>query len=346
MAGRFRPLLALACFAVLLAGRPTGGLSFGARGSQLAAMAVGLNTAFVLQSSGSALYRMRESILGGLKNGQPALFSIFSGSSAGASTGPGQNTPETPPYLRAAAAMESRAFPAFVFDPRRGDDWASRFSIAENPQAGAEWPVHRFCYEDDDLQKISDDIAFTFVDFAAADRRYEENFANVPRSEWLDAMIPVDTFLKLDARAAAEKVPYILMVDDKNALHKVIVDVRLIQAAHRCRQMWRNLQELGGIDNSHARNLLAKEKDIWELELEALRSQSEPEPVAPAPEQPAAVSEKVVTEEVVLAEAEMVDEPAAAPLPATPRFHRHACASSAVFKPPRCTKYTATIFGL
>lgn len=29
MAGRFRPLLALACFAVLLAGRPTGGLSLG-----------------------------------------------------------------------------------------------------------------------------------------------------------------------------------------------------------------------------------------------------------------------------------------------------------------------------
>ncbi|NQV83298.1 MAG: ferredoxin, partial [Rhodospirillales bacterium] len=282
--------------------------SLGVRGAQLAAMAVGLNNAFVLQSSGSALYRMRDSILGGLKNGQPALFSIFSGL-AGASPGPVRNTPETPPYLRAAAALESRAFPAFVFDPARGDDWASRFSIDENPQAGSEWPVHHFCYEDDNLQKISEDIAFTFVDFAAVDGRFGENFADVPRSEWQGAMVPVDTFLKLDAKAAAEKVPYILMIDENNTLHKVIVDVTLLEAAHRCRKMWRNLQELGGVDNSHARNLLAKEKGLWEQEkekernLEALRSHSVPVPATSAPEQTAPVP----------VDTEQDDEPAPAP---------------------------------
>ncbi len=294
----------------------SGRLSLGLRGSQLAAMTLGLNNAYVLQSSGSALYRMRESILGGLKNGQPALFSIFSGL-AGASTGPVKNTPETSTYLRAAAALESRSFPAFVFDPARGDDWASRFSVTENPQAGAEWPVHRFCYEDENLQKISEDIAFTFVDFAATDERFGGNFADVPRSEWLDAMIPMATFMKLDAGAAAEKVPYILMVDENNTLHKVIVDVRLVEAARRCAKMWRNLQELGGINNSHARNLLAKEKDLWqqekEQELETLRGRTKTLPETP-------VSEKVVSDEAVSAaaepapvEAEQEDEPPAAP---------------------------------
>ena len=289
----------------------SGRFYLGIRGSQLAAMAVGINNAYVLQSSGSTLYRMRESVMGGLMNGQPALFSIFSGL-AGASPDPAKNTPETPPYLRAAAALESRAFPAFVFDPARGDDWASRFFIAENPQVGAEWPVHRFCYEDEDLQKISENIAFTFVEFAATDGRYWGNFADVPRSEWRDAMVPVDAFLKLDAEAAADKVPYILMVDENNTLHKVIVDVRLIEAARRCREMWRNLQELGGIDNSHARNLLAKEKILWEQEkereLEALRSR-------PVPDQPAPVSEEAVSvaAEPAQAEAEQEDEPPVAP---------------------------------
>ncbi|MEE8352596.1 MAG: hypothetical protein V3R37_10460 [Rhodospirillales bacterium] len=298
----------------------SGRFSFGIQGSQLATLAVGLNNAYVLQSSGSALYRMRESILGGLMNGQPALFSIFSGL-AGAPPGPVKNAPETPPYLRAAAAMESRAFPVFVFDPARGDDWASRFSVAWNPQAEAEWPVHRLCYEDEDLQKISEDIAFTFVDFAAADGRYGGNFAAVPRSEWRDEMVPADAFLKLDAKAAAEKVPYILMIDENNTLHKAIVDARLVDAAKRCRQMWRNLQELGGIDNSHARNLLAKEKDIWEQEKErelaALERRFEPgtEAIAPKSDAEMPVAEVPVAEE----EAVVAEAPSGEPYIETPR---------------------------
>ena len=295
----------------------SGRFSLGIRGSQLAAMAVSLNNAFVLQSDGSTLYRMRSSILDGLKNGRPAMFSIFSGL-AGTYPGPVKNTPETPPYLRAAAALESRAFPAFVFDPVHGDDWASRFSLAENPRVEAEWPVHGFCYEDEELQKISEDIAFTFVDFAAADGRFGGNFADVPRSEWVDAMVPMDTFLKLDSETAAEKVPYILMVDEKNTLHKVIADIRLVEAARQCLETWRNLQELGGINNSHARNLLAKEREVWEQgkvrELEALKNRSAPVPETPASEPeaedpaPAPDAELPEAEEALVAEAPS-DEP-------------------------------------
>jgi ferredoxin len=54
------------------------------------------------------------------------------------------------------------------------------------------------------------------------------------------------------------------MVDGENLLHKVIVDDRLIREAHRCREMWHQLQELGGIHNSHAQRLLARERKNWE----------------------------------------------------------------------------------
>ena len=243
----------------------TARFSLGIRGSQLAATTIGLNTAYVLQSAASALYRMRESFLHGLMNGGPVLFSIFSGL-AGTSQGAGRNAPETTPYLRAAAALDSRAFPTFVFDPARGDEWASRFSVAGNLQAESEWPVHRFLYQDQDRQRMSEDVALTFVDFAAVDGRYAASFADVPRSEWCEAMVPVDKFLKLNAEKARDKIPYILMLDEANVLHKVIVDIRLIEAARRCRGMWRNFQELAGIDNSHARKLLAQEREIWERE--------------------------------------------------------------------------------
>ena len=67
----------------------------------------------------------------GLAYRGPALFSVFSGA----------NASNLPPYLAAAAAAESRAFPAFSYDPSAGADWASRFSFDANSQVDLDWPV-------------------------------------------------------------------------------------------------------------------------------------------------------------------------------------------------------------
>lgn len=239
----------------------SGQFSFGVRGSQLASLALGLDSVFVLQGSGADLYRLRESVLNGLTHSGPALFNIYSGRS-GSVRRSARNAPDTPLYLRAAAATESRAFPVFVHDPAGGKDWESRFSVDGNPQPEADWPLHGFAFEDENHQRISGNIAFTFVDFAALDDRYTERFAGVPRSQWQDDMIPVNEFLELDDAEAMDKVPYILMVDDDNALHRVIIEVRLIQAARRCREMWHNFRELGGIDNSYASKALAENREV------------------------------------------------------------------------------------
>jgi hypothetical protein len=54
------------------------------------------------------------------------------------------------------------------------------------------------------------------------------------------------------------------MVDGENRLHRVAVEKSLLTATRRCAEIWRNLQELAGIDNSHAQALLEKEKAAWE----------------------------------------------------------------------------------
>ncbi len=279
----------------------SGQLSFGIKGSQLATMALGLNNAYVLQSGASSLYRLSESILRGLANDGPALFNLYSGL-AGASPGSSKNVADVPPYLRAAAAVESRAFPVFEYDPAAGPDWASRFSIGGNPQAEAVWPVHRFDYEDEDLQNISEDIAFTFVDFVASDERYARHFARVPRQKWHEGMIPVGEFLELGTEATDGRVPYVLMVDADNVLQRVIVQDKLIQAARRCRAMWQSLQELGGINNSHARRLLEREREIWEQEkgreLEEPRGRTEQEARVPRPKEDTEPEEEAAEREV------------------------------------------------
>ena len=235
-------------------------LTSGARSRQIASMAIGLNEVYVLQSGSSNLFRFHQRVLSGLTYRGPALFSVFSGASATASG--------LPPYLMSAAAMESRAFPAFTYDPAAGPDWASRFYLCANSQVDLDWPVQRFAYEDEQHQTVSDEIAFTMVDFVACDRRYARHLGRVAPEKWHDGMVPVDEFLTIERKGLPDKVPSLLMVDDDNVLHKVIVDRRVIREARRCREMWHSLQELGGVHNSHAEKLLERERKAWEARVQ------------------------------------------------------------------------------
>jgi ferredoxin len=227
-----------------------GHLAFAMHSRGLASTAVGLTGVFVLQAPSSALMDVRESIEHGLDFLGPALFSVFSGASPAAAG--------TSPYLVAAAALESRAFPVFVYDPSTGRDWAHRFSLDGNPQPEADWPVHTLEYQDASCQSVADEVPFTLIDFVAGDPRYAEHFASVPVEEWTDAMVPVDDIVRIEGRTRIERVPSLLLVDVDDVMHRVIVDEKLVREARRCLSMWHSLQELGGIHNSYAERALAE----------------------------------------------------------------------------------------
>ncbi len=88
-------------------------------------------------------------------------------------------------------------------------------------------------------------------------------------------MVPADEWLAREPKGVGDAIPYVLAVDAGDVLQRVIVDTRLMQMAARCRTFWHRLQEEGGIHNSHAEILLAREKARWDeakaKELEALR---------------------------------------------------------------------------
>ncbi|MDP3959652.1 MAG: hypothetical protein Q8Q26_06240, partial [Pseudorhodobacter sp.] len=265
-----------------------GNLTSGMRSRQIANMAIGLNEVYVLQSSSSNLYRFRERMLRGQTYRGPVLFSVYSGAIATASG--------LQPYLMSAAAMESRAFPAFTYDPSAGPNWASRFYLEANSQVDLDWPIQGFAYEDEEHQRVSEDLAFTLVDFVAGDRRYARHLARVPREKWNGSMIPVDEILTRERRGLPDKVPSLLMVDGDNVLQKVIVDERLIREARRCREMWHSLQELGGVHNSHAEKLLARERKAWEERMQQEAEAHAAVPPAPAAAAPAAASASTAPE--------------------------------------------------
>jgi ferredoxin len=77
-------------------------------------------------------------------------------------------------------------------------------------------------------------------------------------------MMPADEWLARDPKSVSDAIPYVLAVDTDDKLQRVIVDARLMQSVERCRTFWHRLQEQGGIHNSHADILLAREKVKWE----------------------------------------------------------------------------------
>jgi hypothetical protein len=255
--------------------------AFGVGSARFAAMAMGLNSAYVFQASSAHLCRARQRLIAGMRYDGPALFCVFSGAVETAS--------HAAPYLLAAAATDSRAFPTFAYDPSAGPDWATRFDLGDNPQLTADWPAHRLHYEDEALQRQAEDTVFTYIDFMVCDRRYFRYCRPSRRAEWCDEMVPVAQCLKFPSEANTGRMPYVLTVGPDDELHRTVVDEKIIAAALRCNDAWRRLQELGGINNSHANRLLARERAAWEAERAAA--------VAPPPAASEAVASAVTPAE-------------------------------------------------
>ena len=77
-----------------------------------------------------------------------------------------------------------------------------------------------------------------------------------------------------------------LAVDGDDVLQRVVADSRLMQTVVRYRTFWHRLQEQGGIHNSHAEILLAREKAKWE-EASAKEREAAAKEQGAAPAQPA-----------------------------------------------------------
>src|SRR5829696_10420010 len=66
---------------------------------------------------------------------------------------------------QARLAVDSRAFPLFTYDPRRGSTIASRLSLRGNPQLRDDWST------------LPDGTVFDFVAFARTEGRFARHFA-------------------------------------------------------------------------------------------------------------------------------------------------------------------------
>ncbi len=277
----------------VLTGTLGGGSDQGPASVPLAAMGIALGAPYVLQAASSSLYRVHDRIREGLARSGPALFSVFVGSA--------EQVPALPPYLRAASATESRAFPGFSYDPDAGGGWRDRLRLEADPQPERDWPIFRLEYEDEALRRSGEDVAFTFVDFAVSDRRCARWFERVAPEDRDERLVPVSHYLALDEDDARDKSPYVWVVDAEDRLQRARVDLALIRAAKRCRERWRGLQELTGVRDEWLRRRIEEERSAWEQERE------ERSPISAAPEPCGGETRDVGVEEPVAESAALRD---------------------------------------
>ena len=112
----------------------TGHFAFGVRSARLATTAMGLGGMFVLQSTERRTCTRCASACAA-RHDRAAARRCSASSRAPATAA------ILPPYLTAAAAMESRAFPAFTYDAAAGDNWAEPLFAGE--QSATRTPTGR-----------------------------------------------------------------------------------------------------------------------------------------------------------------------------------------------------------
>ncbi|MEZ4745391.1 MAG: ferredoxin [Calditrichia bacterium] len=221
-----------------------------------AKMAVQLNSAFVFQSPAANVAAVLNGFESGTKYPGIALFSIFA---------PTETAEQLPAYLRSAAAAEARIFPVFRFNPALGDSWREKFEISETPQNENRWAVSAISYRDASDKSQSTELPFTATDFMLMDSQNDAQLLPVPPGVWAENLLPLDEFL---SGKSTDKLPYLQMVDENSQLWRVIPSAKLVEIARKFANNWRLLQEFGGIENSHAKHLLAQEKAAVRAEFE------------------------------------------------------------------------------
>ena len=176
----------------------------------------------------------------------PALFSVFVGSPAAAG--------DLPPYLTAAAAKRiARVSGVHVRRCRRRriGRRVSRSRTTATPMPTGR--VEPFEYADEALQRVTEQLAFTFADFVLVRSSLRRAFRRraARALERARCCLP-PSGCGCPSGPRADRIPYLWAVDADDRLHRVIVDARLMQATRRCLLLWHRLQEHGGIHDSHA----------------------------------------------------------------------------------------------
>ena len=234
--------------------------AFGFR-QELGLLAVSHRKAFVSQASVSHLEHLIQSFSTGIKTALPSFFNVLAPKTTA------EHADQT--FLVAGAAVESREFPLFSYDPNRGLEWGSRFLVSANPQAEQEWPIYELPVTSTDGTESSLSLAFTPADFMVLRADAKNFYLDVPAQFWSeDSMLPLAEYLRLPLKDTHDKLPFLWTLDEQRVLHRILPNIILTEICRERLDAWSFVQDFGGSNNYHAKVAAEQERAEAAVETE------------------------------------------------------------------------------
>ncbi|MDP7009030.1 MAG: ferredoxin [Phycisphaerales bacterium] len=222
---------------------------------ELAYLAVAHRTCFATQTSIAHPNHLVASVQQGIASARPAIHTIAS-----------EDTHPLGAWLEGNAAIEGRACPLLRYDPSRGNSWADRFEVQDNPQPEHDWPVWTGEVDGQELQ-----LSFTFAHCAMLSPELQKYFMKLPDGFESDDLCPVESWLHVAPEDASKLLPFLWAADSEGAIHKVIIARTVTDVCRERLDYWSTLRELAGFDNSYVAQALAAEREVMQEAFETER---------------------------------------------------------------------------
>ncbi len=129
------------------------------RRKEIAQIAMMHPNVFVAQTTAAHINHFYRAVMAANEYPGPAIVNVYT------TCQPEHGVGDNEAAQRARAAVDSRAFPLLIYDPRAGDTIRERLSLKGNPNVKADWYVNPKTKE-----------PFTFIDFARGEGRFAKHF--------------------------------------------------------------------------------------------------------------------------------------------------------------------------
>jgi len=238
---------------------------------EMGLIAMAHRNTFVLQTMQAHPAHLVAGVLRGLASRRPALFNVYTPCQAE------HGLPDSGSANAAKLALESRAFPCFVFDPDAGDTLADKLDLEGNPALDAVWPAYELTYVDDDGAEKMMSVPLTVADWAATEPRFGRHFKKVPREKWTEALMPFADYVAADEAGRNGRTPYILMLDRDRRLTRLSVSPEMVELAEDRLEHWHELMEIAGesVPDKVAKRVTNPVKREYEKKLAAAKAEYE-----------------------------------------------------------------------
>jgi pyruvate-ferredoxin/flavodoxin oxidoreductase len=237
---------------------------------EMGLIAMAHRNTFVLQSSQALPSHLIGGVLKGLNSRHPAIFNLYSPCQAE------HGLPDSGSAKAAKLALESRAFPFFVYDPDGGPGLAGKLDLEGNPELEATWPEYELVYLDDGAERTIT-LPLTVPDWAATEPRFARHFKKVDRSRWDETMVPVHEYLEMGPADREGKTPFIHVLDDEKRLARLSVSHEMIELTEDRLVLWDEIKEMAGaeVPDAVAKRLTSPVQREYEAKIKALQAEYE-----------------------------------------------------------------------